>query len=338
MKRKLRVGIIGLGYWGPNLVRNFYKIPEVEVAAVADLSKERLEKIAQDYPSIKILTKKPSDIFKSKDIDAVVVATPVHTHFKLALGALAAGKHVLVEKPMTRTVSEAERLIETASKKNLILMVDHTFVYSPPVKKIKELIEKGSLGRLHYIDSTRINLGLFQSDINVIWDLAPHDFSIINYLVGRKPQSLAAYGIKHPVDTKEAVAYLTIKYPNNILAHVNVSWFSPVKLRTMLIGGNKRMVVYDHIHPSEKIKIYDHGVKISNNKADPFNPVYRAGDISIPKIESGEALAEVCRHFVESIFNKKIPLTSGVEGLGVVKLLEASDRSLESNGVEVEII
>src|SRR4030067_3275521 len=185
MKRKLKVGVIGLGYWGPNLVRNFYKIPEVEVVAVADLSKERLGKIALDYPSIKILTKKASDIFKSKEIDAVVIATPVHTHFKLTHEALAAGRHVLVEKPMTKTVPEAERLIETAAKKNLILMVDHTFVYSPPVKKIKEIIERGSLGRLHYIDSTRINLGLFQSDINVIWDLATHYFIIIDYLVGR---------------------------------------------------------------------------------------------------------------------------------------------------------
>lgn len=334
---RLRVGIIGLGYWGPNLVRNFNKVKEVEVKAVADLSTQNLRELSNDYPFISIATNDPYELINSSEIDAVVIATPVQTHFKLAKKSLESGKHVLVEKPITSKVSEAEELINLASRKKLILMVDHTFVYSAPVKKIKELIDRGNIGKLHYIDSTRINLGLFQSDINVVWDLAPHDFSIINYLIGKKPLSLSTHGINHPEDNKEAVAYLNIKYPDNILAHVNVSWFSPVKLRNMLIGGSKKMIVYDHIHPSEKIKIYDHGVKINNKKGDPFNPAYRTGNISIPKLDSTEALYEVCKHFYRSIKENKKPLTSGLEGLEVIKLLEASDKSLRSRATEVRI-
>ncbi len=337
MKRKLRVGVIGLGYWGPNLVRNFYKTPEVAVTSVADLSKKQLDKIAKDYPSVGMLTTNYKKLLKSTKVDAVAIATPVFTHFQIAKNALEAGKHVLIEKPMTSSVVEAEELINLAAKKNLILMVDHTFVYTSPVRKIKELLDSGEMGDLHYIDSTRINLGLFQSDINVVWDLAPHDFSIINFLIGKKPESLSAHGIKHPQDSKESLAYLTIRYPGNLLAHVNVSWFSPVKLRTMLITGSKKMIVYDHIHPSEKVKIYDYGVKINNLRGSAFNPSYRSGDVWIPKIDSKEGLEEVCQHFLESVINKKRPKTSGVEGLEVVKLLEAADKSLESHGVEVKI-
>jgi len=215
-------------------------------------------------------------------------------------------------------------------------MVDHTFVYTPAVRKIKELIDSGELGKIHYIDSTRVNLGLFQSDVNVIWDLAPHDFSIINFLIGSRPTSLSAFGIKHPDDDKESVAYLMIKYPETIVAHVNVSWFSPVKMRTMLIGGSNKMIVYDHIHPSEPVKVYDYGVKIDSKRGDPFNPVYRSGDIQIPKVESTEGLAEVCKEFVKSIQEKKKPKTGGREGLEVVRLLEGSEEALKK-GREVKL-
>ncbi|MDP2671613.1 MAG: Gfo/Idh/MocA family oxidoreductase [bacterium] len=334
---RIVLGFIGLGYWGPNLIRNFHKQEGVRVKTVADLSEDRLAKIKGDFPSIARTTTNYQDLLNDKEIEAIVIATPVSSHFQLAKEALEAGKHVLVEKPMTATVAQAEELLEIAKRKKLTLMVDHTFLFSPQVEKIKELVDSGELGQLHYIDSTRINLGLFQSDINVVWDLAPHDFSIVNHLIGKKPISLSAQGFKHPGDSKEAIAYLTVRYPDDLFVHINVSWLSPVKMRLMLISGDKKMVAYDQIHPSEKIKVYDYGVKLKRSTETPFSPIYRAGDVWIPRTEAKEALEGVCKHFLDCIQSGEEPISGAEQGLLVVKLLASVDQSLQKGGQEIKI-
>ncbi len=331
----VKVGIIGYGYWGPNLVRNFSAVNDCTVAAVSDFRKERLALVSKAYPSVKT-TSDPDEILLSKDVDAVVIATPVFAHFPLAKKALENGKHVLLEKPMTSTVKEAEELMGIAKQKGLLIMVDHTFLYTGAVRKIKTLVDDGTIGEMQYFDSSRINLGLFQPDVNVLWDLAPHDISILLYLISKKPTSVNATGVSHTKNGIENVAYLTVNFKEDLIAHFSCSWTSPVKLRTLLIGGDKKMLMFNDLEPTEKIKIYDTGY---NHKTDEEKQRvlvdYRTGDIFIPKVEMKEALYAMADDFVSCIINKKEPVSNATIGLEVIKILEASQHSIKNNGKEV---
>ncbi len=281
----LRIAIIGYGYWGPNLLRNFSSQPNCTVTYIADFKQERLDAVKKINKEIKTTTN-PDEVLTSKDVDAVVIATPVSSHFPLAKKALENGKHVLLEKPMAATVAEGEELIKLAEKKGLRLMVDHTFLYTGAVSKIKQLIDTGDLGNIRYFDSTRINLGLFQPDVNVLWDLATHDISILNFLVKERPYSVNATGVSHTNNEIENIAYLTVNYKSNFIAHFHCSWTSPVKLRTMLIGGDKKMLVFNDLEPSEKIKIYDTRFDYKTDEEKNRLLVdYRTGDVFIPKVE-----------------------------------------------------
>ncbi|UCB53432.1 MAG: Gfo/Idh/MocA family oxidoreductase, partial [Candidatus Zixiibacteriota bacterium] len=280
----INVGVIGYGYWGPNMVRNFYANKDAKVAWVCDLSKDRLTLVEAGYPTVKT-TADHKDILKDSGVDAVVISTPVSAHFPLAQEALESGKHVLLEKPMTSTVEQSEKLVELAAKKKRTLMVDHTFLYTGAVRKMKELVQSGQLGDIYYFDSVRVNLGLFQHDVNVIWDLAPHDFSIMDFLLQKDPEMVSAVGVSHLGDL-ENIAYVTVQYPGNLLGHLHVNWLAPVKVRTTLIGGTKKMIVYDDNEPSEKIKIYDKGVETPpyTNSYGDFQCSYRYGNVVIPNI------------------------------------------------------
>ncbi len=333
----IKLGVVGYGYWGPNQVRNFYANKDANVACVCDVSKERLNLVATSYPSVKTTTDY-KDIMKDPDIDAVVICTPVSSHFPLAQEALENDKHVLLEKPMTATVEESEKLIDLAEKKKKVLMVDHTFLYTGAVRKMKEMVQKGELGDIYYFDSVRVNLGLFQHDVNVIWDLAPHDFSIMDYLLQKEPEMVSAVGVCHLGDL-ENIAYVTVQYPGNLLGHLHVNWLAPVKVRTTLIGGTKRMIVYDDTEPSEKIKIYDKGVSYSEKKEDVYQMLiqYRSGDMLAPKLDSTEALKLVSKEFVDSVNQNRKPLTDGEAGLKVVKLLQASTESMKNKGKLIRV-
>ncbi|MBN4051949.1 Gfo/Idh/MocA family oxidoreductase [Cytophagaceae bacterium AH-315-L13] len=333
----VNVGIIGYGYWGPNLVRNFAQNGNCTLKRVVDKREERLQQVSKLYPSIETSTSS-DDILTASDIDAVVVATPVFLHFEQAKKALENGKHVLVEKPLTSSAQEASELIEIAAKNNKTIMVDHTFLYTGAVIKIKSLIESGEIGDLQYFDSVRINLGLFQPDINVLWDLAPHDISILNHISGLKPYSVNASGVSHTPNRIENVAYLTVNYEEDFVAHFSCSWTSPVKVRNTLIGGSKKMIVYDDVEPSEKIKVYDSGYEIQPSSDEDKRKVlidYRIGDIHIPKLEKTEALFGMSSDFIDAIDKGSTPKVSGEDGLEVVKILEASTESLKNNGKEV---
>jgi predicted dehydrogenase len=331
----IKVGIIGYGYWGPNLVRNFFAVSNCAISSVADSRSERRDLLHKNYPSVKGIID-ANEIISDPAIDAVIIATPVFTHYALAKKALENGKHVLIEKPMTSSVAEAEELIALAERKGLTLMVDHTFLYTGAVQKMKELIDSGVIGTPIYFDSSRINLGLFQPDINVLWDLAPHDISILTYLVKEAPYSINATGISHTHNNIENVAYMTVNYSSNFIAHFNCSWTSPVKIRQTLIGGDKKMIVYNDLDPYEKIRIYDTGYKHQTDEDKTRIMVdYRTGDIFIPKISDREALYGVAKDFIESINNKSIPLANGKLGLEVVKILEASQKSIKSKGKEI---
>lgn len=333
----VNVAIFGYGYWGPNMVRNFYANKDAKIIWVCDLSKKRLALVESGYPTIKT-TSDPKDIMNDAQVDAVVISTPVSAHFPLAKQALENGKHVLLEKPMTTTVEESEKLVELAEKKKKVLMVDHTFLYTGAVRKMKDLVEKGELGDLYYFDSVRVNLGLFQHDVNVIWDLAPHDFAIMDFLLQKDPEMVSAVGASHLGDL-ENIAYVTVQYPGNLLGHVHVNWLAPVKVRTTLIGGTKKMIVYDDNEPSEKIKIYDKGVSYSQSKEDVYQMLvqYRSGDMLCPKLEPTEALKLVSKEFTDSISANRKPLTDGVAGLRVVKLLEASNQSIRQKGKVIKL-
>lgn len=336
-KNTVKIGIIGLGYWGPNLVRNFSNVANCQVSMVSDLREQRLEMIKKSYPSIEVTTS-VDDLFNSDNVDAVVIATPVFTHFPLAKKALESGKHVLLEKPMTDTVAHAKELIELSKKVGRLLMVDHTFLYTGAVQKMKQLITSGDLGNIRYFDSTRINLGLFQQDVNVLWDLAPHDISILNFLISEKPVSVNAIGVSHTNNDIENIAYMTVNYDSGMIAHFNCSWSSPVKLRTMLIGGDKKMIVYDDLQGTEKVKIYDTGYEIKSDE-DKRRVMYdyRTGDIFVPRLDTKEALLGVATDFVNSIRNGSKPLSDYEIGLDIVKILEASQTSIKSKGCEVLI-
>ena len=332
----IRVGIIGYGYWGPQIARNFHAADDCEVAVICDKNPAAQRRIQHAYPAIHA-TCDVSEALCSPHIDAVAVITPVWTHFELAKTALENGKHVFVEKPFTSTVAQAEELIELAARRHLTIMVDHTFLFTGAVKKIGQLIDDGTLGRLYYYDSTRVNLGLFQHDVNVIWDLAPHDLSIMDHLVKSKPEFLAATGQSH-VNSHQDVAYITVYLSDNVIAHFNVNWLSPVKVRTTLLGGEKKMVVWNDLEADEKIKVYDKGVDIKSRQGLYDVLVsYRTGDMWAPKVEQTEALASEIRYFIECIAHDKVPFNDGIAGLRVVKLLEAADRSLADKGAAVRL-
>ena len=332
----IRIGVIGYGYWGPQIVRNFHSIDGCEVAVVCDKSPESLRRVKQAYPQIQA-TCDASAVLTAADIDAVAVVTPVWTHFELAKTALENGKHVFVEKPFTSSSAQAEELIDLAESKELQIMVDHTFLFTGAVRKIRQLVDEGTLGKLYYYDSTRVNLGLFQHDVNVIWDLAPHDLSIADQLIDDKPEVIIATGQRH-LNGFEDLAYITIYFRNNIIAHINVNWLSPVKVRTTLIGGEKKMLVWNDLDADEKIKVYDKGVDITNGQSVRDLLVsYRSGDMWAPKVEQTEALRVETKYFIDCITRNERPFNDGVAGLRIVRMLEAADKSLKDRGKPVRV-
>jgi predicted dehydrogenase len=331
--KTLRVAVVGCGYWGPNLIRNFYENDQVELVAVCDLNPERLSRMGKRYPSVQ-LTSSYQALLDDPNLDAIAIATPVHTHYPLAKAALQSGKHVLVEKPMCMTSAECMALIALAEEKQCTLMVDHTFVYHGAVKRIKDEVASGALGELLYFDSVRVNLGLFQSDINVVWDLAPHDLSIMDYIIGKTPVSIQASGACHAGNGMEDIAYITVNFENNLIAHFHVSWLSPVKVRQVLVGGTKKMIVYDDLEPMEKVRIYDKGITVEQPKSEEeryTNLVgYRVGDMMAPVLDATEALKHEVAHFVDCALNGKQPITDGQAGLRVVQILEAANESIRT--------
>jgi len=327
-------GVIGYGYWGPNIVRNLMSLDGSQVLAIAEKNVTARKRAQRTYPGMKV-TADASEVISSAEIDAVAVVTPVWTHYELAKAALEHGKHVFVEKPFTSNTEQAEELIDLAGRKNLKVMVDHTFLFTGAVKKIQQLLQEGTLGKLYYYDSTRVNLGLFQHDVNVIWDLAPHDLSIMDYLIKESPEAIVATGQTH-LNGYEDVAFLTLYFPDKIIAHINVNWLSPVKIRTTLIGGEKKMLVWNDLEADEKIKIYDKGVNIANRQGlYDLLVSYRSGDMWAPQIEQGEALRLELAYFVECIANDERPFNDGVAGLRIVKMLQAANESLSRRGALV---
>lgn len=332
------IGVIGYGYWGPNLVRNFTEATGTQVLAVSDKRTERLALVKNRYPAVHT-TIDHSELISDPRVDAVALATPVRTHFDLAMQVLDAGKHVWVEKPLTETAEQAERLIEEAARRNLVLMVDHTFVYTGAVRKIRELVESDGLGDIYYYDSVRVNLGLFQHDVNVIWDLAVHDLSILDYVLGKRPNAVSATGIGHVPGAPENIAYLTLFFDGNMMAHIHSNWLSPVKIRRTLIGGSQKMVVYDDLELSEKVKVYDKGLTL-DRKSDSIYQVlvgYRSGDMWAPQVGVTEALLTEALHFRDCIQQGERAITDGEAGLRVVRILEAATRSLRARGEPIPL-
>ena len=332
----VRVGVIGYGYWGPNIVRNLHSLEHCQVVSVCDKSPAALKRAQRSYPGVH-LTTDFSEVLRSPDIDAVAIITPVWTHFELAKAALENGKHVFVEKPFTSTSAQAEELIELAERKNLRIMVDHTFLFSGAVRKIRDLVDDGTLGPLYYYDSTRVNLGLFQHDVSVLWDLAPHDLSIMDHLIVEKPEAVVATGSNHKNHLAD-MAFITVYFPSKVIAHFNVNWLSPVKVRTTLIGGRDKMLVWNDLDPDEKIKVYDKGVDIT--KAEGVYDLlvsYRSGDVWSPKVDSAEALKVELQYFIDCILKEQTPSNDGAAGLRVVRLLEAAEESLNARGRLVKV-
>jgi predicted dehydrogenase len=324
-------GVIGYGYWGPNVVRNLTSLDGSQVLAIAEMSAGARKRAQKAHPGITV-TADASEVMASPNIDAVAVITPVWTHYELAKAALENGKHVFVEKPFTSNTEQGEKLIELARRKNLKIMVDHTFLFTGAVRKISQLLDDDALGKLYYYDSTRVNLGLFQHDINVLWDLAPHDLSIMDYVIKTTPEAIVATGEKH-LNCHEDVAYMTIYFPEKVIAHINVNWLSPVKVRTTLIGGEKRMLVWNDLEADEKVKVYDKGVNITNREGVYDLLVsYRSGDMWSPQLEQVEALRQELTYFVDCISNNREPFNDGCAGLRVVKMLEAASESLSKRG------
>ncbi|MGC2639263.1 MAG: Gfo/Idh/MocA family oxidoreductase [Acidobacteriaceae bacterium] len=327
----MNFGVIGYGYWGPNVVRNLSNLDGSQVVCIAEMSQAARHRAQKAYPGVTV-TADTSELLTSPDIDAVAVITPVWTHYELAKAALENGKHVFVEKPFTSTTAQGEELIEIARRKNLRIMVDHTFLFTSAVKKICQLLDEGTLGKLYYYDSTRVNLGLFQHDINVLWDLAPHDLSIMDHLIQGRPEGIVATGQKH-LNCHEDVAFMTVYFPENVIAHINVNWLSPVKVRTTLIGGEKRMLVWNDLEADEKLKVYDKGVNITSREGVYDLLVsYRSGDMWAPQLEQVEALRLELAYFVECISSGQDPHNDGCAGLRVVRMLEAATESLGKRG------
>lgn len=329
----LRIGIIGYGYWGPNLVRCLSEVETARVAMISDRRPEALARAAARFPGAR-LSADHRDLLNDPAIDAVAIATPVHTHFELAHAALRAGKHVWLEKPMCQTSTEARRLIDESDRRALVLLIDHTFIYTPAVRKVAELIAADELGDVYYYDSTRVNLGLFQNDVNVIWDLAVHDFSILEHVVKARPVAVSANGAAHLRDTPESMAYITLFFDSGMIAHLNVNWLAPVKVRQTLIGGSRKMIVYDDLEPSEKIKVYDKGVTVMQSPEQIYQMrvEYRAGDMWAPHLPAREALYTEAQHFVDCVMNGSTPITDGAMGLRVVELMEAASHSMRQRG------
>jgi predicted dehydrogenase len=334
----IRVGIIGYGYWGPNVARNFNACKGISLVSICDLNKKRLDLAKSVYPFIKGYSD-PRDLINSDDIDVVSVVTPVFTHYELAKQALESGKHIFVEKPFTSNTAQAEELIELADKNNLKIMVDHTFLFTGAVRKMLEIIDSKELGALFFYDSVRVNLGLFQHDINVIWDLAPHDFSIMNYLIDKKPSAISACGREHFENGLEDVAYIVVHFNNDgFIAHFHLNWLSPVKIRKTLISGNKKMMVWDDLSSDEKIKVYDKGVEIQNNEGiHKLLVSYRSGDMHVPKVDNTEALKMEMDYLVDCLEKNNKPFNDGEAGLMVVKMLEAADKSLKNDGKKIRL-
>lgn len=334
----VKVAIIGCGYWGQNLIRNFSEVDGAELTTVCDLEEKALVRVQRRFPKVH-LTQSFDVVLSDLDIDAVVIATPISTHYAYAQQALLAGKHVLVEKPMATSAALVQDLMDTASLANRKLMVDHTFLFTSAVRKVKQLIDAGEIGDLLYFDSIRINLGLVQSDTNVLWDLGPHDFSIMDYLCDLEPRSVSANAVKHLHCPHENVAYVTVRFANNLIAHFHLNWLAPVKVRTTIVGGSKKMVVYDDMQSSEKIKVYDRGITATHDPAHRERMLtgYRNGDILVPNLETAEALRLMAQEFINSIREDRKPLTDGASAYRVVRLLEAAQRSIEQNGREIDL-
>ena len=336
----IRIGVIGYGYWGPNLVRNFYETAGVQVARVSDLRTDRLELLSARYPTIQT-TRDSHELIDDSAIDAVAIATPVSSHYELALRALQADKHVLVEKPLASSTDQVQHLIDVAQKRNRVLMVDHTFVYTGAVRKIRDLVESGGLGEIYYYDSVRVNLGLFQHDVNVLWDLAVHDLSIMDFVLPFRPCAVSATGLSHVPGGTENIAYLTLFFEGSQIAHIHANWLAPVKLRRTLIGASRKMIVYDDLDQAEKIKIYDKGITL-NNQQNPEKLYqmmvgYRTGDMLAPQVDGTEALRNEIQHFLQCIETQQEPQTGGSAGLRVVEILEAASQSMAQHGRPVDL-
>jgi predicted dehydrogenase len=332
----MNIAIIGHGYWGPNLVRNFWNTKNCNVLYVTDLKQKNLKSLKRIYPDV-VTDKSFEEILQIPSVDAVVIATPASTHYSLSRKVLEHNKHVLIEKPMTTSVKNAQKLIELSKKKKKVLMVDHTYLYTGAIQKIKQIIDKNTIGEIQYIDSTRINLGLFQSDVNVLWDLAVHDVSICSYLLNKKPISVQAIGQTHTKTKLEDIAYLTLHFKSNKIAHFNCSWISPVKIRHMLIGGNKKMIVFNDLESTEKIKVYDTSFREKKNSGNGNNILadYRVGDIYVPKISTREGLSVMAEDFMNAVTRNKEPISNKNLSLDVVRILEAAEQSIKNNGKEV---
>jgi len=335
----INVGVVGYGYWGPNVARNFNETSGARVAAISDADAGSLSRAAQSYPGIRT-TGNCAELLTATDLDVIAIVTPVSSHFEIAKAALSNGKHIFIEKPFTASVAQAEELIELAERKRLKIMVDHTFLFTGAVKKIKELIDDGVLGDLYYFDSIRVNLGLFQKDVNVVWDLAPHDLSIMDYLIDREPVAVMATGVAHFNNALEDVAYITVYFPGNVIAHLNVNWLSPVKIRTTLIGGQKKMLVWNDLVSDEKIRVYDKGVEgMEGDKEHAYGlrVSYRSGDMWAPRVNQVEALKGEAAYFVDCINKDLTPTNDGKAGLRVVRMLEAIITSLKQGGALVRL-
>ena len=335
------IAVVGYGYWGPNLVRNLWEVPGADLRWVCDLQTERLAGVRTRYPSVRI-TEDFDDVLNDPDVDAIAIATPVGSHHALAMRALQAGKHVLVEKPMAASAEKASRLVDEAARRNLVLAVDHTFIHTGAIRKMRELIDS-EVGDIYYYDSVRINLGLFQNDVSVLWDLAVHDLAIMDFVLPEKPVAVSATGTCHLAGGPEDIAYLTLHYQSNLIAHVHVNWLAPVKVRRTLVGGSRKMIVYDDLEPSEKIKVYDKGIVIDprspsrRNKQDQLRVGYRTGDMWAPQLDLGEALARELREFISCVESGTTPTADAQAGLRVVSILEAASRSLTRGGAMVEL-
>jgi predicted dehydrogenase len=328
----VRVAAVGCGYWGPNVIRNLDAVPGFELCCVCDADPERLRPIASRYPNSRATTD-VAEIFDDRAIDAVYIATPVSTHYELVKRALQADKHVLVEKPLAMTVDEAERLASVAESRRLTLMVGHTFVFSPPVRKVKELIDGSRIGPIYYVETTRVNLGLFQKDVSVLWDLGPHDVSILTYWLGEVPVRVSARARSYLGEDLEDVAFLTLEFPSGILAQVQISWLAPYKLRRTSIVGRQRMIVYDDLEPVEKVKIFDRGIDRQPASFGEFQLTYRSGDILSPSLDPTEPLYIECAHFLECIQTGREPDASPRSGVDVVRVIQAAERSARLGGV-----
>jgi len=339
----INVGVIGYGYWGPNVTRNFNETPGARVVAISDADEGSLRRAELNFPGVRV-ARDCAELVTAPDVDIIAIVTPVSSHFEIAKSALLNGKHIFIEKPFTASVDQAEQLIELAENKRLKIMVDHTFLFTGAVKKIKELIDDGVLGDLYYFDSIRVNLGLFQKDVNVVWDLAPHDLSIMDHLIDKEPTAVMATGVAHFNNELEDVAYITVYFPDNVIAHLNVNWLSPVKIRTTLIGGQKKMLVWNDLVSDEKIRVYDKGVEglgglnlASKEKAYGLRVSYRSGDMWAPRVNQVEALKGEAAYFIDCINNNLTPKNDGKAGLRVVRMLEAIIKSLKLGGTLVRL-